>query len=343
MRPALGAAAIAAVLTLTACTAPAVAHSLALPSPAAAASSYQFGIDLDFYWHSDQDVTSLVTADAGYARGLGANSVLISFPFYTDGVTAAAGAATPPLTALRAAVAAAAAEGLTVGVRPLLDEANLKTSSRTKFQPVGVTAWLDSYQQLIVPYARAAQQAGATRFYIGAELSQFAHDPGWQQVAQAIRAVFKGQLYFSANWVSTADTTGLAGSGGPDVSVAVDAYQGMPVPISEFNADWAAKATVLPRGTVMSEVGIAARWGAQWKPYVWAPSDAPLDPQLQAGWFSAACDAVKADHLGGIYFWSVTVGKPLDVPPSPWTANQFTDSPGATAIKACFTMLGSSR
>lgn len=227
-------------------------------------------------------------------------------------------------------------------MRPLLDEANIGVSSRTKFQPPGVVAWLDSYQKLIVPYAQAAQQAGATRFYIGAELSQFARAAGWQQVDQAIRAVFKGQLYFSANWVSSSDTAELAGSGGPGVSVTVDAYQGMPVPISEFNADWATKATVLPRGTVMSEVGIAARWGAQWKPYVWTPSDAPLDPQLQAGWFTAACNAVQADHLGGIYFWSVSVGKPLDVPPTPWTANQFTDSPGATAIKSCFAKLGGS-
>lgn len=90
-------AAIAAVLALTACAARPTTSSLALSPPTTAASPYQLGIDLDFYWHSDQDVISLVTADAAYARDLGANSILISFPFYTDGVTAATGAATPPL------------------------------------------------------------------------------------------------------------------------------------------------------------------------------------------------------------------------------------------------------
>jgi hypothetical protein len=96
----------------------------------------------------------------------------------------------------------------------------------------------------------------------------------------------------------------------------------------------------LPPGTVMSEVNIAAQQGAQREPYVSAPEDAPLDPQLQAAWFAAACNAVKTDHLGGLYFWAVSVGRPqFNVPPTPETANQITDSPGATAIKACFTSL----
>jgi hypothetical protein len=332
----------AVVLALTACTVQTETSASPLPPPASAASRYQFGIDLDFYWHPDQNLSSLVTADAAYARGLGANSVLIAFPFYTDGRTATAGAATPPLAELREAVEAVRSQGLTVGVRPLLDEANLE-HARTKFRPSSVTRWLDSYQALIVPYARVAQQAGATRFYTGVELSEFAHVPAWRQVDRAIRAVFKGQLYFSANWASSDDTAHLAGSGGAGVAVAVDAYPEMPVPISEFTASWMKKAAVLPRGTVMSEVGIAARRGAQHEPYVWAPSGVPLDPQLQAAWFAAACRAVKADHLGGIYFWSVTVGQPLNMPPVPFTANQFTDSPGAVAIKACFTLLGGSR
>jgi len=33
----------------------------------------------------------------------------------------------------------------------------------------------------------------------------------------------------------------------------------MPVPVSAFRADWAAKAAVLPLGKVMSEVVIAAQ------------------------------------------------------------------------------------
>ena len=340
MRYPIRAAAGAALLAVAACSSTTGATGAASPRTArqAAVVHYQAGIDLDFYWHPGMDAAADIQADAAYARGLGANAVMISFPVYTDGKTASAGASTPPVAVLAQAVAEARSQGLAVGVRPLLDEKNIG-HSRTKFLPADVPAWLASYAALIVPYARAAQQAGATRFWTGAELSRFAAAPGWPQVTTAVRKVFSGQLYFSANWVSAKDTAALAGSGGPGVSVTADAYQGMAVPISEFAANWKAKASALPAGTVLAEVGIAARWGAQWTPYAWAPSNAPLDPQLQAAWFAAACGAVEADHLGGIYFWSVNVGQSLTHPPTPQTANQFTASPGATAIKACLTEL----
>jgi hypothetical protein len=333
-------AAVAAVLALAACTMQTAASS----TPVSGVSRYQYGMDLDFYWHPDQNVARLVAADAAYARSLGANSVLIAFPLYTNGSTVAVGPETPPLWAVREAVAVARSVGLEVGVRPLLDDASLDTHSRTTFVPDNATKWLDSYQAPIVLYARAAQHSGATRFFVGAELSEFAHASSWRQVDQAVRAVFHGQLYFSANWATSKDTAQLAGSGGPGVTVAVDAYYAMPVPISQFTSDWAAQAAVLPRGTVMSEVNIAARQGAQRAPYVSAPEDAPLDSQLQAAWFTAACKAVKTDHLGGIYFWAISVGHPqFSVPPEPETANQITDSLGANAIKACFTSLGGFR
>jgi hypothetical protein len=330
-----------AVLALAACG---TARTATPSSPAhlTAVSHYQFGVDLDFYWHPGQAVTALISQEAEWARGLGANSVLISFPFYTDRRTAFAGKDTPSPAVLAEAIRAARSHGLTVGVRPLLDEKNIPPS-RTQFRPVDVAAWLSSYQPLAVSYARAAQQAGATRFYVGAELSEFAHDPGWDRLDSAVRGVFSGSLYFSANWVNSRDTSNMPGSGGTGIQVSADAYQGMAVAPSGFAAAWKSKASVLPAGTVLSEVGIAARQGVQRFPYQWRPSDAPLDPQLQLAWFTAACNAVRADHLGGIYFWSVYVGQPLNLPPTPQTANSFVDSPGAVAIRACFSMLGGAR
>jgi hypothetical protein len=58
-------------------------------------------------------------------------------------------------------------------------------------------------------------------------------------------------------------------------------------------------ATVLPAGTptgtVLSEVGIAAQENAQYKPCQRKLSNVPLDPAMQAEWFTAACDADAAD------------------------------------------------
>jgi hypothetical protein len=286
-------------------------------------------------------VAADITADARYARSLGANTIMISFPFYSSLQVPSAGAATPSPAILAEAIRTARAQGLQVGIRPLLDEKNLP-HSRPGFIPRNVATWLKAYAALITRYARAAQGAGATRFWTGTELTQFAHDTHWALVTRAVRSVFKGQLYFAANWVTPLDTTLLPGSGDSGVTVSADAYPLMPYPLSKLRTEWAARALDLPRGTVLSEVGIAARAGAQAKPYQWKPSSAPLDPAVQVVWFNAACNAVSADHLGGLYFWSIDVGRSLKTRPTPKTANQFTDSPGATAIKACFSKLSAS-
>ena len=332
------ASAVCVALLAAACSAPAPRP---VPPPRVPASPYQLGIDLDFYWHPDQNVTALVTKEAAYARGLGANAVLISFPVYTGSakaVTATTGASTPPPAVLAAAVLAIRAQGLRAGVRPLLSEANLG-ESRVRFLPASVAGWLASYRKVILPYARAAQQAGASFFYTGAELSAFARAPQWQQVTAAVRAVFTGRLYFSANWNGPATIRALPGSGGAGVTVAADAYPVSSASPGQFGPWWAAEARELPKGTVLAEAGIAAQAGMQQHPWDLGSPSQPLDPQLQAAWFSAACGALKADRLGGIYFWSIYVSQPLDVPPTPGTAMQFTDSPGASAIRACFTAL----
>ena len=339
---ALAASVAAAALLTAACSAHAPG---AVPPPPVPAAPYQLGIDLDFYWHPDQNVPALVTQEAAYARGLGANAVMISFPVYTGSAASAAaatGANTPPPATLAAAVRAIRAQGLTVGVRPLLSEANLH-ESRVRFMPASVASWLASYQKVILPYARAAQQAGASYFYTGAELSAFAQAPQWRPVTAAVRAVFKGKLYFSANWNGPGTVDALPGSGGPGVTVAADAYPVSNASPGQFGPWWAAEARGLPRGTVLAEAGIAAQTGMQQRPWDLGSPSQPLNPQLQAAWFTAACRAVKADHLGGIYFWSIYVSQPLDVPPTPATATQFTDSPGASAIQACFTALGGTR
>ena len=348
--PARVAASVAVTALLAvACSAQpsAVAPSSQAPSsqvtlPPVAASPYQFGIDLDFYWHADQDVPALVTQEAAYARSLGANAVLISFPVYTGSAVPATGANTPPPAALAAAVQAIRAQGLRAGVRPLLSEANLN-ESRVRFVPASIARWLASYRDVILPYARVAQQAGASFFYTGAELSAFARAPQWQQVTAAVRAVFKGKLYFSANWNGPATIRAFAGSGGPGVAIAADAYPVSSASPGQFGPWWAAEASELPQGTVLAEAGIAAQAGMQQRPWDLGAPSRPLDPQLQADWFTAACQAVKSDHLGGIYFWSIYVGQPLDVPPTPATAMQFTDSPGASAIRTCFAALGGTR
>jgi hypothetical protein len=315
---------------------PAPARSPAPPRALHATARYQMGIDFDFYWYKNMKVAQAVAADAGYAKSLGANAVSIAFPLSAHGSTAAAGPSTPPPAALGQAISAARSAGLAVYLRPLVSE-GISASSRVQWRPASLAEWFRSYQAFLLPYARLAQHAGVSGFYVGTELSQFAHSGNWATLDAALGHAYHGPLYYSANW-SDVDEHALAGSGGPPVTVAVDAYQPMPVPPDGFPVSWADWTRRLPQGTVLSEVGILTRAGAQDEPYSYASSDEPFDPRLQPAWFTAACRAVRAGHLGGIYFWSISVGQRLDVA-SAKASYSFVDAPGAAAIKGCFSQL----
>jgi hypothetical protein len=41
----------------------------------------------------------------------------------------------------------------------------------------------------------------------------------------------------------------------------------------------------------------------------------PIAQAVQSRYFTAACNAVAREHLGGIYFWAIGIGQDLSVPP----------------------------
>jgi hypothetical protein len=96
----------------------------------------------------------------------------------------------------------------------------------------------------------------------------------------------------------------------------------------------------LPYGSVLSEVGIAAQSGAYAHPWALGSKSAPIKPEIQANWFSAQCQAVVQDHLGGIYFWPLYFGQSLTARtegPTSWAATA-----GAAAIARCFSAMAAS-
>ena len=114
----------------------------------------------------------------------------------------------------------------------------------------------------------------------------------------------------------------------------IDAYE--PVPLSDSASVSALAGAVsywahaLPYGSVLSEVGIAAQSGAYAHPWELGSKVAPIKRQIQANWFSAQCQAVVKDQLGGIYFWPLYFGQSFPdktVGPTAWAG-----TPGANAI-----------
>ena len=83
------------------------------------------------------------------------------------------------------------------------------------------------------------------------------------------------------------------------------------------------------------EVGIAAVQGAFAAPYKHKWPGKPVDESVQAQWFTAACHAAEAAHLGGIYFWSVNLSTKQSAP-TPNAAGNWAKGAGAIAISKCF-------
>lgn len=330
------AAALLTGVLLAACSSAASPSATShIPEPA-----LQLGIDIDFYTSPGANVVSTARQDIAYIKSLHANAVSISFPFYSNKAGSALGPlpGTPSVAAVDTLTTIAENAGLAVTLRPTLSEAALG-EARVHWRPARVAAWFTAYQQFILPYAALAQRDHVAVFVIGTELNNFSNAPEWSTLRDAVAAVYHGKLAFSNNWLGVRNTT-------PGLTEMTDAYAPVPLndsaPVSALAGALAYSAQALPSGDILSEVGIAAQSRAYAHPWEVGSKTAPIMPQIQANWFSAQCQAVAQDNLGGIYFWPLYFGQSLTVPdradgPTAWVA-----TPGATAIAKCFSTLGTS-
>jgi hypothetical protein len=135
---------------------------------------------------------------------------------YADYNTPTTTGNTETLANLTNTIKSAEADGLTVMVRPLVDftadasQATLRSSDGTQYEdgdwrasyvPTNTTAFFNSYDTMIVAEATAAQAGGAQLFDIGTELDQLTgpqYLSEWTKIISDVRAVFSGQLTYSA-------------------------------------------------------------------------------------------------------------------------------------------------
>ncbi len=127
----------------------------------------QLGIQV--YWLANKtDSDTVVQLKArriiNYAISLGANSIALTFPFYTYGLASDkvyAGLATPSPGHIALFLAEAARSHIRVTLRPILNETVLMAENpiawRGMIQPTSTAAWFRSYLKLLLPYAEAAQ------------------------------------------------------------------------------------------------------------------------------------------------------------------------------------------
>ena len=305
----------------------------------------QYGIQL--YWHTGGS-NDFVSRTAGtllnYVVGLGANSVAISFPIYTDGATPShvyAGASSPTPAQLKLVAQAAKARGLRVTLRPLIDEANIVAENpnawRGTIRPTNVAAWFASYDRLIDAYMRPSKGL-ATEFVAGTELvSLQRQNAQWITLqAQLRRLGYRGYISYAFNW----DNWGTP----PFKTLGVDAYPAINLPDSASISQLAKaleqwfdlRPAKLRRSVTAQEVGIPAERGMYPHPWRWGTTG-QLDPDIQANWFTAACRAVKVSGLAGLYFWMLDSNTNLAAPqPSTEPSGMYIGRPAERSIRQCF-------
>jgi hypothetical protein len=311
-------------------------------------------LGIQVYWVANTKDSDLVVQGKArriinYAISLGANSIALTFPFYTYGIASDqvyASPATPSPAHIAIFLAEAARSRIRVTLRPILNEAVLVANNpnawRGTIEPASTDAWFRSYRRLLMPYAEVAQAGHAATFVIGTELESLEPAPDWPGLISSIRSVYRGQLLYDENF----DEFAAHYRGLPLSTFAVDAYPRFNLPdstsVSRLARAWdgwlGTHSRAVLRKLVLEEVGITAVAGSYPDPGAWiSTTKAPIDPSVQAKWYEAVCRAVKTKDLAGVYWWEVS----FDADPAnaaAWQSDRLTflGRPAQDVIKNCF-------
>jgi len=320
----------------------------------------QLGIQV--YWIANtRDSDAVVRAKSrrviNYAISLNANSIALTFPFYTYGLESdavyASGSTTPSPAHVAIFLSEAAKSHIRVTLRPLLNEDVLVAQDpvawRGSIEPANRSAWFRSYRRLLLPYAAVAASGRAATFVIGTELESLEADPHWPELIHAVRSVYPGELLYDENF----DEFAVHDTRLPLPRFGVDAYPRFQLPdtasvgqLAQAWEGWLGTHTLLVRRrAVLSEVGIDAVAGSYSDPGAWlGTTQSPIDTKVQANWYRAVCRAVLAEQIGGVYWWEA--GFDADpAHPGPFQSDRITflGRPAQQVIKDCFARPGSGK
>ncbi|MEU2621121.1 hypothetical protein ABZ642_23775 [Streptomyces sp. NPDC007157] len=312
----------------------------------------QWGVQL--YWednpeHSLEYVEKQARLHANYLVGLHANSISVSFPFFTgtkSSTKITAGTKTPTPERLARVLAIFHEAGLRTTVRPLMDERSLDIADgnwRGNIAPSSRDAWFASYEKFLTPYLEAAQGEKAATFVIGTELNSMEGDDRWSALVDRAEKEFTGEVAYDANW----DNYVSGPISMPVSHLGIDAY--FPVKVDDDASvdtlvngwdDWLDKKATgtLPKITI-AEAGIGAMNGAYHSPGNFYAKRA-VNLRVQANWYTAVCRVVQERKMSGVYWWSIYFDDNPNDKPDDKVASRldFAGRPlSEKAIKSCFT------
>ena len=295
-------------------------RSQSAPPPKAVApervTSFQRGVGLGlFATDADYDYGHLLDE----ITALGATDVLIVVSWYQTDTQShdikRRRTFTPTDDTVRRTLKQAKARGLRVALLPIVRLIKRSRSEwRGRIQPAaGEATWFDAYGRYVKTMATLAADAEIDRFGVGSELlTMERHTDHWRALIDDVRAVFKGKLFYSANWdhflpIQFWDALD---------EVAVTAYFELardlnPPSDAQLRAAWTRPlmellrfASTTKKPLFISEVGYPSKVTAARFPWDETRA-APKDHHLQAQLYAAFCDRVEsAPGVQGFYAWN---------------------------------------
>jgi len=247
---------------------------------------------------------------------LGVDGVLVVVPWYQETVHSTLirplPGSSPSLDTVKRTMRQLSEAGLAVSLMPivLLETQENPKQWRGVIEPQHLgrpdtARWFASYRDFVLAHAVLAGQVGAQRFLVGSELLSLEEErPRWMELIGGVRAVFKGQLGYSANWdrydqVTFWDALDFVGVNGyfrlardgaqPSEDALVRSWEKHLVALQTLR-----DAVGLP--LLMTEVGYSSRVTAAAKPWCACPTE-ERDHDLQARLYGAFLRVALAEEL----------------------------------------------
>lgn len=158
------------------------------------------GASLPSYWGGNFQTQSGLAA-MSTIKATGANTITLVPSFFMANEYSTTMRLNPnesdTFAQVRQAIVDAKARGLNVVLKPHLETDNRVW--RAEIKPSDVNAWFQNYKNMIVEYAKIAQEAGASMFCIGTEMrSMSGYEAKWEDIISAVRGVYSGKLTYAA-------------------------------------------------------------------------------------------------------------------------------------------------
>jgi len=284
-----------------------VTSAVAQPMPSVPAFLAGFNV---FIYSTPDQIKDRIAALLDRLVAMNVNSVALAIWVFQDGLDASNvykhNDNTVSDNTIRLFADAAHKRGLTVMLRPLLDETTFIPGGgwRGVIQPADRNAWFSSYGAIIRDWARLAQETGIEMFAIGAELVSLENEwTQWVNIIDRTREAYEGQVLYSFNAAAAAEI--LTEDSLRFVSeldfIGIDAYYPLDAPDGASSGQlitaWQPSIKQIQnirrssgKKTVLTEVGVRSVAGSFRQPALWAELSTvseDVSQEDQSSYFSA--------------------------------------------------------